>query len=466
MKKILILCAAFLTSLSKIMFGQDKPNILFVYIDDLGYGDLHCYGSRVNESPGIDRLADEGIRFTSYYSSAPISSPSRVAVLTGQFPARWGITSFINDSKANRNRGMRNFLDLSAPSVARNLKEAGYYTAHIGKWHMGGGRDIGNVPYISEYGFDESVTQFEGIGERYLAKYETLNLPDSTRPLEKMSAKLGRGEVHWAKRENFTQIYVDRAIKAIENSRAANKPFYINLWPDDPHIPLEPPRELRGNGLTPALYKGVIKEMDRHLARIFDYIRNNPELKRNTIIIFSSDNGPAKNVGSAGGFRGFKGNLYEGGISEPFIVWAPGIIPAKKQGTVDEVSVLAGVDLAPSIITIAGATKTQGVTYDGIDASGIFLGKEQTIRKKSLFWMRPPGTPLDYQDLAIREGNYKLLINIDGTRIELYNIKEDRPETKNLAGSNPELTARLKKEVLDWYSEMPPLVDRKQVSPR
>lgn len=461
MKKILILCVAFLTSLSKMIFGQEKPNILFVYIDDMGYGDLHCYGSTMNESPGIDRLADEGIRFTGYYSSAPISSPSRVAVTTGQFPARWGITSFINDSKANRNRGMRDFLDLSAPSVARNLQEAGYYTAHIGKWHMGGGRDIGNVPYITEYGFDESVTQFEGIGERYLAKYETLNLPDSTRPLEKMSARLGRGEIHWAKREDFTQIYVDRAIKAMENSRSANKPFYVNLWPDDVHIPLEPPRALRGNGKIPDLYRGVIKEMDRHLTRIFDYIRNNPELRDNTIIILSSDNGPARNVGSAGGFRGYKGNLFEGGIGEPLIVWAPGFIPAEKQGTVDEVSVLAGVDLAPSIIALAGAKKTEGVTYDGIDASRILMGKEQQHRKKALFWMRPPGTPLEFHDLAIREGDYKLLVNIDGTRTELYNIKEDRVETKNLAGQNQKLTDRLKKKVLGWYSEMPPLVDRK-----
>ncbi|HLP71672.1 MAG TPA: hypothetical protein VK155_02145, partial [Bacteroidales bacterium] len=123
--------------------------------------------------------------------------------------------------------------------------------------------------------------------------------------------------------------------------------------------------------------------------------------------------------------------------------------------------VLAGVDLAPSILAIAGAKKTEGVIYDGIDASRILFGKEQPIRKKSLIWMRPPGTPLEFQDLAIREGDYKLLVNIDGTRVELYNIKEDRFETENLAGKNPKMAARLKKKVLDWYSEMPPLVDRK-----
>lgn len=113
-----------------------------------------------------------------------------------------------------------------------------------------------------------------------------------------------------------TEVFVDRAIKAIENSLQADKPFYISLWPDDVHTPLEPPRHLRGNGKSQDLYSGVIKEMDNQLARIFDYIRNNPKLKNNTLIILSSDNGPAKNVGSSGGFRGFKGNLYEGGIKE------------------------------------------------------------------------------------------------------------------------------------------------------
>ena len=168
--------------------NDKKTNILFVFIDDMGFADLGCYGREDVHTPNIDRLASEGILFTQFYVNSPICSPSRTAVTTGQYPARWGITSYIDSRKANENRGMKNYLDLSAPSVARNIQAAGYYTAHIGKWHMGGGRDVGEAPLITEYGFDESVTQFEGLGERFLATYETLNLPDSTRGLEKQSA--------------------------------------------------------------------------------------------------------------------------------------------------------------------------------------------------------------------------------------------------------------------------------------
>ncbi len=458
MKQILFICFIVSVSISKILAGNEKPNILFVFIDDMGYGDLPSYGNTIHKTPNIDKLAGDGIRFSQFYVNAPICSPSRVAVTTGQYPSRWGITSFINDSKSNKKRGMKDFLDSDAPSLARNLQDAGYYTAHIGKWHMGGGRDIGNVPYITEYGFDESVTQFEGIGERYLATYETLNLKDSTRNLEKMSAALGNGEIHWRKRENFTQIFVDRAIQAIENSQLTGKPFYINLWPDDVHTPLEPPRHLRGDGKPRDLYKGVIKEMDKHLGRIFDYISSNPKLRENTLIIFASDNGPAKNIGSAGNLKGQKGNLYEGGIRSPLIVWGPKIVNTGKQGAVNAQTVLGGVDLVPSIIKIAGAKKTKGVKYDGIDMSKALLGYKEPLRKKSLIWQRPPGTNAQNPDLAIREGDFKLLVNTDGSNAELYNIIKDSEEKTNLAEQYPDLTNRLKKKVLSWYSTMPPLI--------
>ena len=465
MKKFLFFIFTFLVTFSKVGFGQDKPNILFVFIDDMGYGDLNCYGNTLHATPNIDKLANEGIKFTQFYVNAPICSPSRVAVTTGQYPSRWEITSFINDKKSNAERGMRDFLDLSAPSLARNLQDAGYYTAHIGKWHMGGGRDIGNVPYISEYGFDESVTQFEGIGERYLAIYETLDLKDSTRNLEKMSAALGKGEIHWLKRENFTSVFVTRAIKAIEKAHDANKPFYINLWPDDVHTPLEPPKHLRGNGDTQDHYSGVIKELDSQLKRLFDYINTNPSLKNNTLIILASDNGPAKGVGSAGKLKGHKATLYEGGIREPLIVWGPSII-YEKHSTINTQSVIAGMDLVPSILKIAGAKKTKGVNYDGIDMSRALLGHKMVQRNKPVMWQRPPGIKkmnkdTDNPDLAIREGDYKLLINVDGSNPKLYNILEDEGETTNLEKKYPALTKRLKKKILDWYSTMPPLIDSK-----
>jgi arylsulfatase A-like enzyme len=446
-----------------IIRSQEKPNILFIFIDDMGYADLGCYGNEDVHTPNIDRLAKEGILFTQFYVNAPICSPSRTAVTTGQYPARWGISSYINNRKSNADRGMKNYLDLSAPSVARNLKQAGYYTAHIGKWHMGGGRDVGDAPLITEYGFDESVTQFEGLGERYLATYETLNLPDSTRGLEKQSAKLGNGPVHWAKRENFTQIFVDRTIVAIENAHKADKPFYINLWPDDIHTPLEPPLHLRGDLSTKARFLGVMHEMDKQMGRLFDYIRNNPELKENTLIIFTSDNGPDKAVNNAGPLRGYKTNLYEGGFREPFISWWPGKIPKKKEGTKNTKTVMAGIDLPLTFMKIAGATPDKDEEYDGESMLEAISGKTQQKRSNPIIWIRPPDRP-GYNgdndpDLAIRKGDYKLLMDFDGSNIQLYNLEKDMGETQNLSEKEPVKASELKMELEEWFQKYPLDID-------
>ncbi|MCW0484249.1 sulfatase-like hydrolase/transferase [Gaoshiqia sediminis] len=464
MKRIVFLYALFFLTLSKISFGKQRPNILFVFIDDMGYGDLACYGNIIHETPNIDRLASEGIRFTQFYVNAPICSPSRVAVTTGQYPCRWGISSFINDHQSNVKRGMKDFLSMEAPSLARNLKDAGYYTAHIGKWHMGGGRDVGDVPYIAEYGFDESVTQFEGIGERYLATYETLNLKDSTRNLEKMSAALGKGDIHWIKREDCTETYVARAIEAIKHAQESGKPFYINLWPDDVHTPSEPPRELRGDGGRQDLYSGVMKEMDCQLERIFSLVRSNPDLRENTLIILTSDNGPAKNVGYPGVLSGHKGNLYEGGIREPLIIWGPSLIAQDQIGNTNSTTVIAGMDLPPSIIQIAGAKMFGNEYFDGLDMSQCMLGFETVKRNQPIMWQRPAGiTKMDRNkdnpDLAIREGDYKLLINIDGSNPELYNIVLDETESTNIVEKYPEIVSKMKKKVLDWYAQMPQVIN-------
>jgi uncharacterized sulfatase len=458
MKRILILNFIILFAWTKFLFGKEKPNIIFIFIDDMGYGDLGCYGNKRYESPAIDKIASEGIRFSQFYVNSPICSPSRVAVTTGQYPSRWGITSFINDRKSNKERGMKDFLDLKAPTLARNLQESGYYTAHIGKWHMGGGRDIGDVPYITEYGFNESVTQFEGIGERYLATYETLGLKDRTRGLEKMSAALGKGEVHWIKREDFTKTYVGRAIQAINHAKEDGKPFYVNLWPDDVHAPHEPSAPFRGNGGREDLYKGTIREMDAQLNVLFDFIRLDPALKNNTLIIIASDNGPAKGIGSAGNLKGHKGTLFEGGIREPLIVWGPGIISPELTSKTNTQTVLAGMDLAPSILRIAGGQKAKGIKYDGSDMSRVLLGIEQVKRKQPIMWQRPSGVKnfdknTDNPDLAIRDGDYKLLINTDGTNPELYDVAKDESESKNLVNQKPDLANRLKKKVFKWYKE-------------
>ncbi|MGQ8338932.1 sulfatase-like hydrolase/transferase [Sunxiuqinia sp. A32] len=450
--------------LSFYTYAGEKTNILLIFIDDMGYGDLGCYGNQDVHTPNIDRLANEGIRFSQFYVNSPICSPSRVAITTGQFPSRWGVTSYISGKKDNKERGMNHNLNIMAPSVARNLRNVGYYTAHIGKWHMGGGRDMADVPLITEYGFDESVTQFEGLGERYLATYETLNLKDSTRGLEKQSAALGRGVVHWAKREKFTGIFVDRTIAAIKNAQEAGKPFYINLWPDDIHTPLEPPLELRGDLSTKARFLGVMQEMDRQMGRLFDYLRSDPELYKNTLVVFTSDNGPDMAVNKAGVLRGYKTFIYDGGIREPFIVWWPSQIDQTKNGSVNEKTVMAAIDLPLTFMEVAGATPDPGVEYDGQSMLEAIKGEKEILREKPLFWIRPPDRPgydgENNPDLAIRLGDFKLLMDVDGSNVQLYNLMKDVSESNNLVEEMPEKAVELKKQLVQWYNQYPHDIDK------
>ncbi len=465
--KSLLILSLLSVILSISLDAKDKhPNILFIFIDDMGYGDLGCYGNEEVSTPNINQLAEEGIRINQFYVNSPICSPSRTAVTTGNYPSRWGITSFISARQHNQQRGMKQWVDVKAPTVARELQKAGYYTAHIGKWHMGGGRDVGEAPLITEYGFDESLTQFEGLGDRYLATYETMGYKGGKRGLEKNSAKLGRGEIRWEKRENFTRLFVDSTLQAIERAQKAGKPFYINLWPDDIHTPLEPPLELRGDLSMKARFLGVMQEMDKHYGRLFSYIKANPELAENTLIVFTADNGPDAKVNDAAHLRGHKTVLYEGGVREPFIVWWPSKIPAKKNGSIDNATVMAGIDLFPTFMDVAGVKINDKLCLDGESRYKAICGKPQKKRQAPIYWIRPPDRPQtaiskeNAPDLSIREGDYKLLMDIDGSNMQLYNIIDDESETTNLAKEHAELAQKMAKKLSKWYNNYPHTIDK------
>ena len=435
-----------------------RPNILFVLADDMGYADLACYGGQGVQTPNIDRLAREGIRFTQFYVNSPLCSPSRTALTTGQYPARWNITSFIDNRNANEGRGMAQWLDLNAPTLARSLSGAGYLTGHFGKWHMGGGRDVGEAPLPTQYGFAQSLTQFEGLGDRVLP----IMSKEDGKPAQKLglgvaSEKLGRGKVTWVPRADVTTSFVQRALGFMKAANQAGKPFYINLWPDDVHSPYDPPQALRGDGSKRALYRGVVTNMDKELGPLLDAVRNDPKLRANTLIVFASDNGPEAGSGLAGPFRGGKGELFEGGIREPFIVWGPGLLPPSRQGTVNSSAVVSGVDLLPSLLKLAGATTIP--TTDGSDLSALLSGQSTTGRTQPLFWKRPPdraGTAGQVDpDLAVREGDWKLLVQEDGTQPHLYNLAQDPGETQDLAGAQPQTVQRLQNAVLAWNRTLP-----------
>src|SRR5688500_5191626 len=209
---------ALFLALAAPLAAAERPNIVAVLIDDMGWEDFSCFGNKEAKTPNIDRLAAEGLRFQQFYVNSPICSPSRTALTTGQYPQRWKITSFLNNRASNEKRGMAQWLDPKAPTLARLLKQDGYATGHFGKWHMGGQRDVGEAPLIQQYGFDESLTNFEGLGPRLLPLGFAGNKPPVRHALG--SDKLGHGPVIWQDRSQITAGYVGAALEFIRKAAA------------------------------------------------------------------------------------------------------------------------------------------------------------------------------------------------------------------------------------------------------
>jgi len=439
--------------------AQAKPNIIMVLIDDMGWADFSCFGNTKAKTPNIDRLAAEGIRFSQFYVNAPICSPSRVALTTGQYPQRWRITSYLNDRGDNTRRGMAQWLDPKAPVLARMLREGGYATGHFGKWHMGGQRNVGDAPLITEYGFDASLTNFEGLGPRLLPLCDAGK--GEAKPHGLGSEKLGHGPITWHDRALITEAFTGAAIDFARNAAAADKPFYINLWPDDVHSPFFPPVERRGGGKQ-ALYHAVLETMDKQLEVIFEFVRSDPKLRDNTVILICSDNGHEPGAGSGGPLRGAKTTLYEGGVRSPLIVWGPKFVSAAALGSSNTESVFSAIDLVPSLLAIAGVAKGEGTVFDGEELSATLLGRAKASRTVPIFWRRPPDRKSWAQyklgvqpDLAIRSGKWKLLCEYDGTKPELYDLSADPGEAANAAAQHPEVVAKLTAEVLAWHQSVP-----------
>lgn len=439
--------------------AADKPNIILIFIDDMGWGDLSCFENQEAETPNVDRLAREGIRFEQFYVNSPICSPSRVAVSTGQYPQRWRITSFLNNRRNNEERGMAQWLDPGAPMLARILNEAGYATGHFGKWHMGGQRDVDDAPLITDYGFEDSLTNFEGMGAKLLPL--TLK-PGQLRPGRIWADAERLGEpVKWMLRSKITSGFVQAAVAFIVKADQEQKPFYINLWPDDVHSPFWPPVEKWGDGEKRTRFLAVLEEMDRQFGRLFELIRSKDRLRENTLIVICSDNGPEPGAGQAGPFRGYKTQLYEGGIRSPLIVWGPGLLAASKGGAVNSKSFIAAIDLVPSLLAIAGVTPPAGLDFDGVPVPDVLLGKSTRSRGAPLFFRRPPDRDSfygvdDLPDLAVRDEQWKLLCEFDGSEPELYNLDQDRAEQINVAAAHPAVVHRLTQAVLNWHQSMPP----------
>ena len=432
-----------------------KPNYILVFIDDMGWGDFSCFGNEHAKTPHIDGLAEEGIRFEQFYVNSPICSPSRTAISTGQYPQRWRITSYLSRRKHNQERGMAQWLDPKAPMLARILQHNGYSTGHFGKWHMGGQRDVDDAPAITEYGFDASLTNFEGMGPKLLPLTLKPNQKEPGR-IWSDAERLGDG-FRWTLRSKITEGFVDEAIPFMKESVKNNKPFYINLWPDDVHAPFWPPTDKWG-GSKRELYLSVLQEMDRQLGKLFNYIKNIPELKKNTLVMVCSDNGPEKGAGVAGPFRGYKTHLYEGGIRSSLVVWGPGLL--NKTGYVNDQSVFSAIDLVPTLLEMSELPVPQGVSFDGEALSDVLIGKTDESRIAPLYFRRPPDRDSfygdnDLPDLGMRQGKWKLLCEFDGSDSELYDLENDLSESKNLAEQNTDILKKMKNKLMAWNQSMP-----------
>ena len=442
--------------------ADQKPNIIFILIDDMGWADLSSFGNTDAQTPNIDRLAAEGIRFEQFYVNSPICSPSRVALSTGTYPQRWNITSYLSNRKDNRERGMAQWLDPAAPMLARSLHEAGYATGHFGKWHMGGQRDVTEAPPITDYGFDESLTNFEGMGAKLLplTKDETGEVGRIWEDAEVLGKPFT-----WMQRSEITTGFINAAIEFMEKADEAQQPFYVNVWPDDVHSPYWPPYEEYGVAKEKGkrgLYLAVLEAMDQQFGKLFEYVRSHERLRDNTLIVFCSDNGPEQGAGRAGELKGYKTHLYEGGIRSSLIVWGPGFISENAGGTQNAASVFSGVDLKPSLLAFTGTPAPPTTITDGENVIKTMLGESDSSRTSPVFYSRPPDRKSFYgfenlPDLAVREGDWKLLCDYDGGRPELYNIVNDPGEQRNLVEEYAERAEIMTQDVTTWYASMPAL---------
>ena len=439
--------------------SKAKPNIILVFIDDMGWADFSCFGNKDASTTNFDKMAAEGIAFEQFYVNSPICSPSRVAISTGQYPQRWNITSYLAHDESNKKRGIANWLDPKAPMLARSLQGAGYATGHFGKWHMGGQRDVANAPAISEYGFDESLTNFEGLGPKLLPL--TMTGDGKVGKVWESAENLG-GPVVWMQRSKLTGGFIDAAIPFMEKARKAKKPFYLNLWPDDVHSPFWPPAEkynLAKSKGKRGLYLAVLEAMDAQFSKLFNYIKSNEKLRDNTLILICSDNGPEKGAGRAGILKGYKTHLFEGGIRSSLIAWGPAFLSPDASGTKNKDSVFSAIDLVPSLLRFAGVEPPLNTQYDGVDMLDTLLGKSMASRKEAIFYSRPPDRKdyygfKDLPDLAIRDGKWKLLCDYDGSRAQLYRLDTDPGESQRLEKTEADVVEALVKKVVTWHQSM------------
>jgi len=442
-------------------------NFLFILIDDLGWRDIGCYGSSFYETPCLDRLAQEGMRFTDAYAACPVCSPTRASILTGKYPARLGVTNWIGGKARGRLIAAPyvDHLALEEISLASALKKAGYRTYHVGKWHLGG------EPFWPEqHGFDVNIGGGEhGAPRRYFSPYANPRLTDGPDG------------------EYLTDRLTDEAIRLIENN--GDQPFFMHLSHYAVHTPIQTPErylpkyeaKARMLGLDEAKvfeegdffpcehkrdkriqrrlvqsspeYAGMIQNLDENIERVLQALEASGQAER-TVVLFTSDNGglataessPTCNAPLSEG----KGWMYEGGTREPLLVRWPGVVAPDSTCTAPVTS----PDFYPTILEMAGADPMPEQHCDGMSLVPLLKGGE-SLGREAIYWHYPHygnqgGTP----GASIRHGDYKLIEFFEDDRVELYHLRHDVGEGENLAFDFPDLAHELQSHLHKWQHEV------------
>ncbi|MCP4848587.1 MAG: sulfatase [Verrucomicrobiaceae bacterium] len=455
MKRVLVLFLSFvLLSFAK---AAEKPrlNIVFILIDDMGWTDLGCYGSDYYETPNVDRLARQGMKFTDAYAAGCVCSPTRVSILTGKYPARLHITHAIPIQGAERIKQplplieaiYRKNLPLEEVTIAEALKDGGYVSATMGKWHVCWEKEF----YPQAQGFDINVGGNNmGNPGNYFFPYNGAWRMTKKHPLTRWNT-LPDGQ----KGEYLTDRLTDEALAFMD--RHKERPFFLYLSHYAVHTPLQAHKKktekyrkkAAGKHHNNPVYAAMVESVDESVGRIMLKL-DKLGIADKTVVIFTSDNGGHGRITSHHPLRGNKGNFYEGGIRVPLIVRWPGVV---KPGSQCKVPVIS-TDFFPTILEIADLQPRPECHVDGVNIVSLLKGEDR-LKRDALYWHYPnyigAGHPGGARPCSVvRKGKWKLIESLEDNRLELFNLREDLGEKNDLAAIMPEKAGWLKKHLDDW----------------
>ncbi len=394
-----------------------RPNIVWIWADNLAYADLSCFGSPSIRTPVIDQLAVDGVKLTQYYVAHVVCSPSRAALLTGRQPFRVGIVDVLRPDGPSG-------IPADEITLAEALSDLGYATIAIGKWHLG------DRPQF--------LPTRHGFGGYLGLPYSMDMLPTILYRDEEIVEELSGDKV-----ADITERYTDEAIRFVRTNR--DRPFFLYLSHTIPHPPLNIPDAEEDEDRP--VYDAAIEYLDRQTGLLLDELER-LNLAEDTLVVFTSDNGPMSRGGNTGELRGRIGESFEGGIRVPFVARWPGRIPP---GQVVATPAIA-YDAFPTLLALAGGSLSEDRIYDGQDIRPLLMGEGKFVRRQPFFWVNGDTVT------AIRDGRWKLQVAHRTKKLpsaELYDIARDPGESRNLAVDRPDLVARLGKQVAEFQQQVP-----------